>query len=484
MKMDFDIEGDVLCEYLNTGLTNVIIPDGIAEIETWAFKFCRAESVEISDSVKEIDGESFMCCKSLSRVVFGSGVEKIHTFAFRGCTSLKTVEFRGTIEQWEAVEGKAELFCKGVPAESVKCTDGEWKRPVVLIENGVAVQYLDYEAESAEIPENITELGKKLFRNCRALKTIKLGDNITQAPSDAFNSLGGNFEIICKDNSTTCKTLKRSPKLRAHVKYLVKEEAKDKKIAQIQQATADALIKSFFAEDSDSEVIALSSTKSATIVLVRCGANSAVFRLGADYTKWLDKAKMCIAALSDSSKSGAEIYKVIKNAKLTLSAIPKSVQSNLKLKACRTENLRFFGKGEINDIFPKNVNNVELFGSMQLKSALWYSDKLLSAVIGEDVSKIDSWSFYNCKNLSRVEISESVTAIEYEAFSDCKNVLSVVIPKSVVEIGEEAFARCKKLRSIEFDGTVAQWKAVKKGDFWKKQVPAKFVKCSDGEAKL
>ncbi|MBR4630922.1 MAG: hypothetical protein IKO57_10880 [Treponema sp.] len=104
---------------------------------------------------------------------------------------------------------------------------------------------------------------------------------------------------------------------------------------------AVALIKSFFAEDSDSEVIALSSTKSATIVLVRCGANSAVFRLGSDYTKWLDKAKMCIAALSDSSKRGAEIYKVIKNAKLTLSAIPKSVQSNLKLKTCRTGNLRF-----------------------------------------------------------------------------------------------------------------------------------------------
>ena len=79
--------------------------------------------------------------------------------------------------------------------------------------------------------------------------------------------------------------------------------------------------------------------------------------------------------------------------------------------------LAFFGKGEVNDIFPKNVKNVELFGSMQLKRALSYSDKLLSAVIGEDVSKIDSLSFNNCKNLSRVEISESVSEIGIEKFA-------------------------------------------------------------------
>ena len=43
---------------------------------------------------------------------------------------------------------------------------------------------------------------------------------------------------------------------------------------------------------------------------------------------------------------------------------------------------------------------------------------------------------------------------------------------------------CESLRSVKFGGTVAQRKAVGKGNNWKNDVPAKSVKCSDGEAEL
>ena len=58
------------------------------------------------------------------------------------------------------------------------------------------------------------------------------------------------------------------------------------------------------------------------------------------------------------------------------------------------------------------------------------------------------------------------------------------IPSSVTEIVEQSFVGCTSLASVEFNGTVAQWKAVKKGEDWHDHVPAKFVKCTDGEAKL
>jgi hypothetical protein len=37
---------------------------------------------------------------------------------------------------------------------------------------------------------------------------------------------------------------------------------------------------------------------------------------------------------------------------------------------------------------------------------------------------------------------------------------------------------------VEFGGTKAEWKAVNKDYGWHKDVPAKSVKCADGEAKL
>lgn len=55
---------------------------------------------------------------------------------------------------------------------------------------------------------------------------------------------------------------------------------------------------------------------------------------------------------------------------------------------------------------------------------------------------------------------------------------------SVTEIDRHSFAGCTSLSSVEFGGTMAQWEAVEKGDGWHKDVPAKSVKCSDGEAEL
>ena len=84
-------------------------------------------------------------------------------------------------------------------------------------------------------------------------------------------------------------------------------------------------------------------------------------------------------------------------------------------------------------------------------------------------------------------IGEGVTKIGESAFKDCESLLSVVIPEGVTKIGRYAFGGfwgCKSLSSVEFGGTMAQWKAIERGDDWNKYVPAKTVKCTDGEVKL
>lgn len=538
----FDTEKTTLWECIDKSVTNAVIPAGIEIIWDEAFRLCDSlKSAVIPDSVTEIRRKAFMNCKNLSSVTIGAGVQRIYPWAFKGCDSLKSVEFAGTMEQWDAIQGKDDLFCEVVPATSVKCADGVWQKPLVLVEHGIAVRYLDYAAESAEIPDDITKFSKKAFRSCKDLRTIKLGDNIKELPSEAFTGLPENFEIICSENSTTYKTLKKSPRLREHVKSLAKEDAKDKKIAQLQQATADGLITSLFEKKSDCNVFTINATKNATTVLVRTGANSAVFKLGADCSKWLGKAKTCIDAMQDSSKSGAEIYEVIKSTNLPLSSIPKKMQKDLKLKTDADDNLRLFCKGEVNEIFPENTKTVELFGSMQIGCfAFNYFKELSSAVIGEDVTKIEWNAFNRCKQLSKLEISSSVeeigriafekcsieefshpclyiknglaikddkvlylaannkteivipdgiTEIESEAFKECLKLSSIVIPKSVSKIGYKAFDAGwfkdrSSLNSIVFGGTVAEWLSVEKGDSWNEGVPAKFVKCSDGKASL
>lgn len=117
--------------------------------------------------------------------------------------------------------------------------------------------------------------------------------------------------------------------------------------------------------------------------------------------------------------------------------------------------------------------------------ALAGCESFLSVVIPEGVTKIGRYAFMFCTSLSSVVISSGVTKIGMMAFANCDSLSSVVLPSSLKELDNCAFAWCDSLSSVEFGGTEAQWKAV---EFVVKDVfcgvPAKSVKCADGEAEL
>ncbi|MDE5776016.1 MAG: leucine-rich repeat domain-containing protein [Treponemataceae bacterium] len=67
------------------------------------------------------------------------------------------------------------------------------------------------------------------------------------------------------------------------------------------------------------------------------------------------------------------------------------------------------------------------------------------------------------------------TDLRSVAFQDCTSLKNVSIPRSVTTIGSGAFSNCVNL-TVQYDGTKAQWEAIKKynsGTF--------SVRCSDGE---
>jgi hypothetical protein len=59
--------------------------------------------------------------------------------------------------------------------------------------------------------------------------------------------------------------------------------------------------------------------------------------------------------------------------------------------------------------------------------------------INYKVTKIDNKAFYNCKNLTSIEIPSTVTSIGGNAFYNCSNLTNITIPSSVTSIGYYAF---------------------------------------------
>ncbi len=129
---------------------------------------------------------------------------------------------------------------------------------------------------------------------------------------------------------------------------------------------------------------------------------------------------------------------------------------------------------------PDSVTKIGLGAFANCKSLASVTIPGSVMIIGEDTTQEEAEEiseglgvFSGCDLLRSVTIEKGVKTIGLGAFSDCESLASVTIPVSVTEIGESAFGNCLNLK-IQYDGTKAQWGAIK-GD-----KPKTNVQCTDG----
>ena len=100
------------------------------------------------------------------------------------------------------------------------------------------------------------------------------------------------------------------------------------------------------------------------------------------------------------------------------------------------------------------------------------------------VTSIGKEAFAFCDPLTSITIPDSVKRIGWKAFLDCESLEEIIIGNSVKGIGRHAFDGCDSLLSIAYQGTIAQWKTIKLGYFWKTPIPTTVLHCTDGDVKV
>lgn len=119
--------------YYNQNLKKIVVPETVQAISSYddsevLFRYCKnletivlnntvnnvpydfcynSESLSeivIPEGAENISGEAFRYCKNLKTITLPASIKRISDAAFDGCSSLATVHYLGTADQWKAIE--------------------------------------------------------------------------------------------------------------------------------------------------------------------------------------------------------------------------------------------------------------------------------------------------------------------------------------------------------------------------------------------
>ena len=100
-------------------LQTIVIPESVTSIDNYAFCGCSGlTSINIPSSVTSIGEGAFYNCSGLTSITISEGVTSIGGSAFYSCPYLKTINYTGTEEQWNAIS-KGSNWKGGCPSDMV-----------------------------------------------------------------------------------------------------------------------------------------------------------------------------------------------------------------------------------------------------------------------------------------------------------------------------------------------------------------------------
>ena len=175
-----------------TGITSVVIPDGVMIIGEFVFSGCTSlAEIVIPDSVTSIGGYAFSYCTSLAEITIPDSVTSIGVFAFSGCTSLAEIVIPDSVTSIGvcAFSGCTSLSKVDLPKNLTGIYSGVFSGCTSLTE--------------ITIPDSVTSIGGSAFSGCTSLAEIVIPDSVTSIGDSAFSGCTSLAEIVIPDSVTS-----------------------------------------------------------------------------------------------------------------------------------------------------------------------------------------------------------------------------------------------------------------------------------------
>lgn len=107
-----------------SGLTDITIPSQVTEIEFYTFGGCYSlTNIILPDGLIIIGDSAFAWCEGLSSITISNKVTSIGYRAFADDTALTTINYNGTMAEWNAIT-KDDAWDDNTGNYTIYCTDG------------------------------------------------------------------------------------------------------------------------------------------------------------------------------------------------------------------------------------------------------------------------------------------------------------------------------------------------------------------------